>query len=180
MNKLVNKKDIIWNTLGSISYALVSFILSIIVIKIIGTTEGGLFSFGYSTLSQIALIITYFGIRPFQIVDINFKYSFKDYYSHRIITSCLAFIIVSIYILIMYFLNIYNIYKSFVLLIITISGIIEGFADSYDCEFQRNNKLYISGKSIFFRTIFYAFALIVALYFTHNLLFVNNCMLKYV
>ena len=75
MNKLVNKKDIFWNTAGSIVNALVSFVLAIFVIKIIGSEEGGIFSFGYSTLCQIALIITYFGIRPYHIVDINKKFS---------------------------------------------------------------------------------------------------------
>ena len=170
MNNLIKKKDVIWNTIGSILYAIVSFALSIIVIKIIGSSEGGLFSFGYSTLSQIALIISYFGIRPYQIVDVNFKYGFKDYYSHRIITSVLSIFIIYSYIVIMYVLKIYSLYKSIALMLIILSGVIEGFADCFDCEFQRNNKLYLSGQSIFFRTLFYAVSLVFTLYYTKNLL----------
>ena len=170
MNNLIKKKDVIWNTIGSILYAIVSFALSIIVIKIIGSSEGGLFSFGYSTLSQIALIISYFGIRPYQIVDVNFKFGFKDYYSHRIITSVLSIFIIYSYIVIMFVLKIYSLYKSIALMLIILSGVIEGLADCFDCEFQRNNKLYLSGQSIFFRTLFYAVSLVFTLYYTKNLL----------
>ena len=171
MNKLVNKKDIFWNTAGSIVNALVSFVLAIFVIKIIGSEEGGIFSFGYSTLCQIALIITYFGIRPYHIVDINKKFSFNDYFSHRIITSIFSILLLFIYIILMFILGKYTLYKSIVLLIIIQSGVLEGFADCFDCEFQRNNKLYLSGKSLFFRNLFFAISLITTLYITNNLLY---------
>ena len=171
MNKLINKKDIIWNTAGSIISAIVSFVLAIVVIKLIGSEKGGIFSFGYSTLSQIALIITYFGIRPYHIVDVKLNFSFDDYYSHRIITSLTSVIILFIYILVMFVLKKYTLYKSVVLILIIQSGVLEGFADCFDCEFQRNNKLYISGKSIFFRNLFYAISLVSTLIITNDLLY---------
>ena len=171
MNKLINKKDIIWNTAGSIISAIVSFVLAIVVIKLIGSEKGGIFSFGYSTLSQIALIITYFGIRPYHIVDVKSNFSFDDYYSHRIITSLTSFFILFVYILLMFVLKRYTLYKSVVLILIVQSGVLEGFADCFDCEFQRNNKLYLSGKSIFFRNLFYAISLVLTLILTNDLLY---------
>ena len=171
MNKILNKKDIIWNTAGSIMSAVVSFILAVVVIKLIGSEKGGIFSFGYSTLSQIALIITYFGIRPYHIVDIRFKFNFDDYYSHRILTALTSIIILLIYILTLFIFGKYTLYKSVILLFIVQSGVLEGFADCFDCEFQRNNKLYFSGKSIFFRNLFYAISLILTLFLTYDLLY---------
>ena len=178
MNKIINKKDIIWNTAGSIMSAIVSFALAIVVIKLIGSEEGGIFSFGYSTLSQIALIITYFGIRPYHIVDVKSTFNFNDYYSHRIITSLASIVILFIYIFVMFLLNKYTLYKSVVLLFIIQSGVLEGFADCFDCEFQRKNKLYLSGKSIFFRNLFYAISLILTLRLTNNLLF--SCIIAFI
>ena len=170
MNKLISKKDIIWNTLGSILNAVVSFLLAVFVIKIIGSNEGGIFSFGYSTLGQIALIISFFGIRPFHIVDVKFNYSFNDYYSHRLVTTFISIAVISIYVFSMYIIGKYTLYKAIVLILIILSGTLEGFADCFDCEFQRNNLLYISGQSVFFRTLLYSSSLIFSLYFTKNLL----------
>lgn len=170
MNKLISKKDVIWNTLGSILNAVVSFLLAVFVIKIIGSNDGGLFSFGYSTLAQIALIISFFGIRPFHIVDVKFNYSFDDYYSHRLVTTIVSTLIICFYVFLMFFIGKYTLYKSIVLILIIQSGTLEGFADCFDCEFQRNNLLYISGQSVFFRTLLYSLSLIGSLYISKNLL----------
>ena len=44
-------------------------VLSVFVMRMAGEEEGGIFSFGFSTLGQQLFIVAYFGIRPFQITD---------------------------------------------------------------------------------------------------------------
>ena len=63
-------KDIFWNTLGMLSYSAVSLLVSIVIINISGSIEGGIFSFGFSTLGRVVYIGAYFGITPIHIVDI--------------------------------------------------------------------------------------------------------------
>ena len=73
------KKNIVWNMIGSFLYALSSMVLSIAVVQIAGEDAGGIFTFAFSTFGQHMFMAAYFGIRPFQITDMERRYSFGDY-----------------------------------------------------------------------------------------------------
>ena len=75
----LEKENMIWNMTGSFFYAFASMVLSFLVLRIAGEEQGGIFSFGFSTLGQQMFIVAYFGIRPFQITDGTGEYSFGDY-----------------------------------------------------------------------------------------------------
>ena len=90
--------DIAWNTLGTVTYAIVSLLLSVIVIKLCGIEEGGIFSFGFSTLAHLVFIISFFGIRPMHIVDIKYRFSFKDYLRFGLKSLSLAILAGVIYV----------------------------------------------------------------------------------
>ena len=51
-NENNQKKDFLWNAVGSLLYALASIVLAFAVIRIAGDDEGGIFGFGFSTLGQ--------------------------------------------------------------------------------------------------------------------------------
>ena len=89
-NENNQKKDFLWNAVGSLLYALASIVLAFAVIRIAGDDEGGIFGFGFSTLGQQMFIVAYFGIRPFHITDRTPEYSFGDYLGTRRLTSLLA------------------------------------------------------------------------------------------
>ena len=163
-------KDIFWNTLGMLSYSAVSLLVSIVIINISGSIEGGIFSFGFSTLGRLIYIGAYFGIRPMHIVDIKYRYSFHDYLFFAIKTATLAIFAGLIFILIRYLTGNYTVIKSTLLIVLIIHAAIDGFADCYECEYQRVNKLYMCGQSVFFRILFFTITLILVVYFTKNLL----------
>ena len=75
----IGRQNVVWNIAGSFVYALASMVLSFLVIRVVGDGQGGIFSFGFSTLGQQMFIVAYFGIRPFQITDGTGEYSFGDY-----------------------------------------------------------------------------------------------------
>ena len=86
------KKDIIWNTLGSLIYALSSMVLAFIALRFAGPDDGGIFGFGFSTLGQQMFIVAYFGIRPFHITDTKREYTYGDYRRLRLYTAGLAIV----------------------------------------------------------------------------------------
>ena len=57
-NDNIKKIDIFWNTIGTLTYSSISMLLSIIIINMVGKAEGGIFSFGFSTLAHIIFIIS--------------------------------------------------------------------------------------------------------------------------
>ena len=69
----------VWNIAGSFVYAFASMVLSFLVIRLAGEEQGGIFSFGFSTLGQQLFLVAYFGIRPFHITDGAGEYTFGDY-----------------------------------------------------------------------------------------------------
>ena len=148
----------IWNIAGSFVYALASMVLSFLVIRTVGDEQGGIFSFGFSTLGQQMFIVAYFGIRPFQITDGKGEYTFGDYLSHRNITSAAALAAGFLFLALRhgaYYQGIgdYRADKCMILMLLVIYKVIDGYADVYESEFQRQGSLYLTGKSNFFRTI---------------------------
>lgn len=169
-NDNLKPNDIFWNTLGTCSYAIVSLALSIIIIKLSGKIDGGIFSFGFSTLARVAFIITFFGIRPLHIVDIKYNYSFDTYSKLGRRLAIMAFLICTLYVSYRYYIGTYSLIKSILLILLVLHGTIDGFSDYYECEYQRANRLNMSGKSQFFRIMSFAIALIITLLISKDLL----------
>ncbi len=161
------RRDIIWNMAGSFLYALASMVLTMIVVQLVGDEQGGIFTFAYTTFGQQMFMVAYFGIRPYQITDVEDKYSFGDYLHLRIVTS-LSAILIGIGFL---FIQGYTIQKTLVVFFMVCYKVIDGFADAYEAEFQRSGRLYLTGKSNTFRTILSVSCFFVSLYFTRNLVF---------
>ncbi len=169
-NDNIKFRDIFWNTIGTVTYAMISLLLSVVVIRMCGKIEGGIFSFGFSTLAHLAYIVAYFGIRPMHIVDIRYRYSFSDYLKFSIKSSIVALCAGTIYILFMYGTGNYTLFKFLILLVLIMHGTLDGLSDCYESEYQRVNRLYMCGQSLFFRIIAFLIALIVTLHLTNNLL----------
>ena len=144
-----SRKDIFWNALGSMVYALASMILAFFVLRFLGEREGGIFGFGYSTLGQQFFILASFGIRPFQITDMKGEFSFKEYLGFRNITAALAFLFSSLFLLFQFAAGQYDAEKTAVLSALCLYKIIDGYIDVYESELQRRGKLYKTGQSVF-------------------------------
>lgn len=164
------KNDILWNALGSMTYALASMVLAFFVLRILGEKEGGIFGFGYSTLGQQFFILAYFGIRPFHITDMRGEFSFRDYHIFRILSSCLAVLLSFLFLSYQYTNGNYNMEKASVLFFLCVYKILDGYIDVFESELQRRGKLYKTGQSLFFRTLLSVFILLSCLVFSKNLL----------
>lgn len=149
----IEKKNMLWNIAGSFCYAFASILLSFLVMRIVGDEAGGIFAFGFSTFGQQMFTVAYFGIRPFQITDGKGEYSFGDYLRHRCLTAGFAVVISAVYLAWTAITGNYSTGKAAAVFLLALYKIIDGFADVYESEFQRQGHLYLTGKSNTFRTI---------------------------
>lgn len=145
----VEQRNVLWNMLGSLSYAMVSMCIGIAVSFILGATLGGIFFFAFSTLGQQLYILSYFGIRPIQITDTSYEYGFGDYLRLRLITSFIAIILGIIYTI----FKARNYIEFTVYILMILYKVFDAIADCYESEWQRKGKLYIGAKSLAFRTL---------------------------
>lgn len=163
----LDRRNVVWNIWGSFLFAFASMLLTVVTTRITGKHNGGVFAFGLSSLGQQMLNISYLGIRPFHVTDTQKKYSFGDYFYLRIAGCIFALVCSLVYGL---FRGGYTQEELIVIFLAVLFKVIDGFADVYECEFQRSGRLYLAGKSNAFRTLFSVSVYLAVLLWTKNLL----------
>ena len=92
MKKNNNKKNIIFNSIGSAVNSFSSLFFLIIVTRLNGINDAGIFTFAFSNACFLQVIGLYAG-RAYQVTENNKKISDNDYFYNRIISSLLMIII---------------------------------------------------------------------------------------
>ena len=87
------RKNVIWNSTGTILYFFCQWLLTILLVKLTGNDFA---TTGYLTLamtmSSSYSTIALFNMRSFQVSDIKKEFQDATYMGSRIITSVLAFL----------------------------------------------------------------------------------------
>lgn len=159
--------------IGSLVYAGSSMILTALVNHLIGTEQGGIFGFAFSTFGQQMFLVAYFGMRPLQSTDTSQSYTFSEYRLARFATCSMAVIFGICYII---FNTLspsagYTSQKALVVFLMVLYKVLDGFADVYESEFQRNGRLYLTGQAMAFRTLLSVFCFLGTLAVTRELVF---------
>ncbi|AJA06949.1 hypothetical protein TM7x_03700 [Candidatus Nanosynbacter lyticus] len=137
------KKDYIWNSLGSLLQSAISPVLLIVITRLNGIEDSGLFSFALS-LSVVFWAVSLWGGRTYQVSDIKREFSSGGYVAVRFVAS----LIVAISAVAFCFLNGYNTTKTGLIMILVTFKILESIADSLYGVLQIHHKLYIAGISL--------------------------------
>ena len=143
------KKNFFWNTIGTSLNAFNSLFFMIIVTRINGVDEAGIFTFAFSTACLFYVIGIYSG-RAYQVTENNNNISDSDYFYTKSLTCLLMICFAIIYCLI----SQYNIYKFTIILFLILYKVLESFSEFTYAVIQKDNKLYKVGKSLFYKSLF--------------------------
>lgn len=143
------KKDYIWNSIGSFLQSAISPILLIIITRLNGVGDSGLFSFAMS-LSVVFWAISLWGGRTYQVSDVKKEFSSGDYIVVRFISS----LIVAVFSISFCILSGYDLIKTELIMVLVSFKILESIADSMYGVLQIHNKLYIVGISLTIKSVF--------------------------
>jgi len=163
--KMIWQPNVIWSILGIGANALYATILIIFVTRVNGMDKQGVFSFIFY-ISSIFQTIGNYGGRIYQVSDIKGKYSDNTYISLKAVTA--AIMIVSA--LFFCFGNGYSQEKLFLMLIFVGYRFFENISEACFGVLQKNNRLDIIGKSMFFKAVLSTALFILLNYLTKNLL----------
>ena len=160
------KKNFIFNMLGSLTNAIVSLSLMIVVSYITNSAVAGVFSVAFST-SQMMYTVCVFEMRNIQVTDAKREFSFEHISMFRIMT------IVAMWLFFAVFVTIKNFDKETILVMIAITMYmsVAAISDLFQGNLHRNGYLSIAGQSLAGQVAFMAIAFSTTLIITKSLLF---------
>ncbi|MCF0125832.1 MAG: hypothetical protein HUJ68_08815 [Clostridia bacterium] len=162
-NKDFNK-NFIWNIIGTTFNAFNSLFFLVIVTRINGTNDAGIFTFAFSTACVLYIIGIYAG-RIFQVTEKE-EINDKEYIVNRISTTIIMILVSIAFVII----KGYDIYKAEIFIIICLYKALEAFSDVIYGILQKNDLLHKVGKSFFAKALISIILFIIVELLTKNLI----------
>ncbi len=144
----MKKNNFIWNTIGITLNAFTSLFFLVIVNRINGISEAGIFTYSFSIACLFYIIALYFN-RVYQVSDVKKRFSNNQYITNRIVTSIVVIIIAFIFVLI----NRFDFYKSMIIILLTLYKAFEAVSDCFHAFIQKEEQLYFVGKSLAYKAV---------------------------
>jgi len=129
------KKQALLNIVGNIVFLGSQWFMLIIVVRMLGYESAGMFSLAI-TLAALFFIISVYGMRGFQVSDINREYTDQQYMLTRWITISIGFLACGLYII----FQDYNALQKSVIMLWMASKSIEAFSDLVYGYYQNDNR----------------------------------------
>lgn len=148
MKQALNKKGVLWNTLGSTMYGVNSFVMLALVSRVGTVEQAGAFGIAFTT-AQLLYIVGLFGVPHYQMTDYAEKYSFKSYAKARTFSCVLMLLCCIGAVVLMGFTGVKRAY-TFVLTLLMLLNVV---GELFQSLFFQKNRLDLSGSALFFRTL---------------------------
>ena len=164
-DKKISQREIYgWNIFGSLCNAFVSVILMMIITRITGEKDGGIFALAFAA-AQLMFTIGGFEMRVYQSTDVNEVFKFKHYLASRIITCSIMLIATFIYT----FSKGWTGTTAIIVILMSFYKLIEALSDVFQGLFQQHERLDLAGKSLALRVITSIIVFTITLYLFKNL-----------
>ncbi len=141
-------QDYLWSTIGWSTWGIIFPILSIAATQISGIEAAGRFSLAF-VVSNLLLFIGNYGVRTYQVSDLDEEHSFRDYNINRILT-CLLMIFAG------WLWVVFRDYDhEMAMICFGVFGfrVVDAYADVFEGRLQQVNKLYLAGISQTIRSV---------------------------
>lgn len=142
------KKDSIFNTLGNFAYLGVLWVISVLAVRMGSFETAGYFALALTT-SNIYIAIASYTVRLYYAADVQAKYSDRQYFIMRLITTAISFILCIVVSSIIG----YQKYSLQVIIIFYVFKIFEMLSDIIYGAMQRHGKLYVAGYSMIIKSV---------------------------
>ncbi len=142
------KKDYFWNTLGVFLQNAISPLLLVVVTRINGIYDSGIFSFAFS-IAIIFWAIGMWGGRTYQVSDVEKEFSHRSYIMLRFILA----IFVLIGAIIFSAVNQYDPLKTGIILSLVLFKIIESITDAVHGVLQVHGRLFVAGRALVLKAV---------------------------
>lgn len=149
-NQNIKRDSYLWNMIGSMLMAFQSVIMLMILTRVLGLADAGIFTIAFAN-ANLFLNIGKYGMRYFQVSDFKRQFSFSEYKISRVITVIAMLLTSIIYILYAAFANTYSIEKTQIIIWMCLFKIVDAIEDVYHGYYQQENRLDIASKCLALR-----------------------------
>ena len=157
-------RDYVWNTVGTTIWGMSLPILSIVASQFAGAEQAGMFSMAFST-GMLLMYAANYGVRNFQISDIDETHAFSSYQIQRWASTAMALVLGVLYCTI----RDYQPYMATICAGVYLFKLVDGAADVYEGRLQQADKLYLAGISQTLRSAAVFLVFTVLLFVTRNI-----------
>lgn len=158
------KRDYLLNTIGLGAWGALFPLLSIVATQLAGAEAAGMFSMAFTTATLLFYVGSY-GVRTYQVSDIDEADSFASYQVQRIATVVIMLIVGWLWCGI----KGYDQEMTFITWGAFGFRAVDALADTYEARLQQMDKLYLSGVSQAGRSVLGVVVFTVLLFVTRNL-----------
>ena len=168
-SNLIFQANFIWNTLAGLVNAAEAVILLMVVGRTNGLGDAGILTIAFA-IGNLMMTIGRYGVRNYQVTDVEGKLSFGSYFTHRICTVFLMGIVTGTYLIYAWYFKGYSEYKSWVILLICLIYAVESLEDVFWGLYQKNGRIDIGAKIFIARWALHLVVTSIALCLTHQLI----------
>lgn len=144
------KQDYIWNTVAGLINAAEAVIMSMIVTRITGLSDAGMLTIAFA-VGNLMMTVGKFGVRNYQVTDIENKFSFFVYLKTRLLTVLLMIFAVCGYLLYAAVWLEYDRNKIIIIFMVCMIYAVEAIEDVFWGYYQRRNRMDAGAKLFCFR-----------------------------
>ena len=143
------KYGMLWNAGGNVIYLACQWVITVLVTRITGFEDAGVLSLAMS-LGTTLQTISMFGIRNFQVSDMDNEYRNSTYVAFRHITSFAALAVCIVFSII----SDYTEKQFWAIAFYMLFRLAESYSDVLHGIAQKNDRLDIAGKALAIKAIF--------------------------
>ena len=164
----ITRSSYVWNTINACVSAMVSPVLTIVLTRVNGLEDAGIYSIAFA-VANLLLFLGQYGFRRFQSSDVTERYSFPEYYGIRIITCASMMIAALAYCVYGSVVKGYSAEKFAVIMLICVVKLVQAFSDVIHGRMQQLGRLDIATKASCFRYVCEILSFCLTVVLTHNL-----------
>ena len=157
-------RDYVCNTIGQACWGGLFPLLTIVCTQFVGAEQAGLFSMAM-VVGTLLLFLGNYGVRTYQVSDLDEMQSFYDYQINRVITCVVMLAVGLLYCRI----RGYAADMTHIVMAVLVFRATDALGDVYEGRLQQKDKLYLAGLSQAVRCALAFVAFTVALFLTRNL-----------
>lgn len=172
-DKEINEKsNFVWNAVAGIINASEAVILLAVITRTNGIYDAGILTIAFAVANLLSTVGK-FGIRNYQVTDVDGRFGFETYLGARIVTVCLMMLASFCYILYGYIFKEYAWDKAGIIFFMCMVYAVEAFEDVFAGQYQRIGRLDMGGKIFTVRWALILSLFSMLLVFTHNLFYTS-------